>query len=103
INRPFKHAVKLAYHEWLVERLLRQRTAGKSMDLDTTIGTLRDASVGWIWKGYQAIQRKEMIKQAWALCIVRGTNLSYECLTSYETNELLVNLKKTNPQLWNDL
>jgi hypothetical protein len=42
--------------------------------------------------------------QAWAMCLIRGgLNLSYECLTSFDTNERLVNLRHDNPKLWNDL
>ncbi|KAJ7150105.1 hypothetical protein C8R43DRAFT_819544, partial [Mycena crocata] len=63
LNRPFKHAVKVAYHSWLVELLLRQRSEGKKLDLDTKIGVLRDASVGWIWEGYKAIENPELIKK----------------------------------------
>jgi hypothetical protein len=61
INRPFKHAVKVAYHAWLVETLIAQQDAGEDLDLDTTIGVLRDASVGWIWQGFCAIESKELI------------------------------------------
>jgi hypothetical protein len=61
LNRPFKHAVKVAYHAWLVDTLLEQRRKNKKMDLDTGLPVLRDASVGWIWQGYKAIQNKELI------------------------------------------
>lgn len=49
LNRPFKHAVKVAYHAWLVETLLEQRRKGKTLDLETGLPVLRNASVGWIW------------------------------------------------------
>lgn len=49
INRPFKHAVKVAYQSWLVDILLEQRRNNEKLDLDTTLPVLRDASVGWIW------------------------------------------------------
>jgi hypothetical protein len=62
-TRPFKHALKVAYHSWLVETLLLQRSKGKRLDLDTKVGVLRDASVGWIWEGYKAIGNKELIKK----------------------------------------
>jgi hypothetical protein len=61
INRPFKHAVKVAYHAWLVETLIEQRSKGKSLDLDTRIGTLRNASVAWIWQGFRAIENRELL------------------------------------------
>jgi hypothetical protein len=50
LNRPFKHAVKVAYHSWLVDTLLQQRRDGEKMDLDTGLPVLRDSSVGWIWE-----------------------------------------------------
>jgi hypothetical protein len=61
INRPFKHAVKVAYHSWLVETLLEQRGNKQKLDLDTTLPVLRDASVGWLWEGYKAIENKDLI------------------------------------------
>jgi hypothetical protein len=61
LNRPFKHAVKLAYHSWLIDTLLKQREKEQKMDLDTGLPVLRDASVGWIWEGYKAVQDTELI------------------------------------------
>jgi hypothetical protein len=61
LNRPFKHAVKVAYHSWLVDTLIKQQRAGETLDLDTTLPVLRDASVGWLWEGYNVIQDKELI------------------------------------------
>lgn len=46
-------------HAWLVTTLLKQRSEGKSLDLNTKVGVLRDASVGWIWEGHKVIQNKE--------------------------------------------
>jgi hypothetical protein len=69
INRPFKHAVKVAYHSWLVDTLLKQQEAGEKLDVDTNIGVLWDASVGWIWQGYQAIESKELIKKVSTHCL----------------------------------
>jgi hypothetical protein len=34
LNRPFKHAVKVAYHSWLVDTLLHQCRKGEKLDLD---------------------------------------------------------------------
>jgi hypothetical protein len=61
INRLFKHAVKVAYHTWLVETLIMQQDTGKDLDLDTTISMLRNTSVRWIWQGFCAIESKELI------------------------------------------
>lgn len=38
------------------------------------------------------------------MCLIRGgLNLSYECMTSFDTNERLINLRNENPKLWNDI
>jgi hypothetical protein len=38
------------------------------------------------------------------MCTIRGgRNLSYTCMTSFETSQTLVNLKHDKPELWNDL
>ncbi|KAF8192292.1 hypothetical protein K438DRAFT_1970101 [Mycena galopus ATCC 62051] len=104
LNRPFKHALKVAYHSWLVDTVLEQRCNGEKLDLDTGLGVLRNASVGWIWEGYKATQTKELVKKAWKMCLIRGgRNLSYECMTSFDTNECLISLSTENPQFWNDL
>ncbi|KAJ7312709.1 hypothetical protein DFH08DRAFT_821873 [Mycena albidolilacea] len=90
LNRPFKHAVK--------------RRNGEQLDPDTGLPVLRDASVGWIWQGSKVIQNKELLLKAWAMCLIRsGLNLSYDCMTSFETKKRLVNLRNDNPELWDDL
>ncbi|KAJ7337690.1 hypothetical protein DFH08DRAFT_1015038 [Mycena albidolilacea] len=56
---------------------------GETLDLDTTLLVLCDV---------------------WAMCLIRGSlNLSYDCMTSFETNERLIHLCTENPGLWNDL
>ncbi|KAJ7744394.1 hypothetical protein B0H16DRAFT_1463270 [Mycena metata] len=95
--------------QWVNEVLVpylnaQRRRNGEKLDLATGLPELRDASVGWIWEGYKAIQNKELILKAWAMCLVRGgLNLSFDCMTSFETNQRLVNLRNDNPKLWNDL
>jgi hypothetical protein len=38
------------------------------------------------------------------MCSIRGgLNLSFDCMTSFDTNEHLINLKNNNPKLWKDL
>jgi hypothetical protein len=38
------------------------------------------------------------------MCSIRGgLNLSFDCMTSFDANEHLINLKNDNPKLWNDL
>jgi hypothetical protein len=49
------------YHSWLVDILLHQRRKGEKLDLDMGLPVLRDASIGWIWEGYKAIESKELI------------------------------------------
>ncbi|KAJ7815544.1 hypothetical protein B0H13DRAFT_2381017 [Mycena leptocephala] len=84
--------------------LLEQRRKREKLDLDTGLPVLQDASVGWIWQGYKAIQNKELILKAWATCSIRsGLNLSFDCMTSFDTKERLINLRNDNPKLWNDL
>lgn len=44
------------------------------------------------------------ILKSWEMCEIRGgLNLSYKCMTSFETNERLINLRTENPKLWEDL
>jgi hypothetical protein len=41
--------------------------------------------------------------QAFELCCVKGLNLSYQCLTSFEAREKLRNLKTTDPEFHSEL
>ncbi|KAJ7938110.1 hypothetical protein B0H13DRAFT_1852042 [Mycena leptocephala] len=82
------------------------------LDLATGLPVLWNASFGWIWEGYKAIQNNELILKAsthhkrnpaWVMCPIRGDlNLSYECMTLFDTNERLIRLCTENPDLWND-
>ncbi|KAJ6583142.1 hypothetical protein DFH09DRAFT_1076294 [Mycena vulgaris] len=64
----------------LVNTLLQQQLNDKTLDLDTTRPFLQDASIGWIWQGYNVIQNKELILKAWAMCPICGDlNLLYNC------------------------
>lgn len=38
------------------------------------------------------------------MCPIRGgLNLSFDCMTSFQTNQRLIHLRNDNPKLWNDL
>ncbi|KAG8724344.1 hypothetical protein FRC11_002133 [Ceratobasidium sp. 423] len=72
---------------------------------DQTLGTLRDRSVRWMVQGYHALNKPELIRKAFALCAVPGTNfnLSYESLTSCEARQAILDLRTTDPQLYAEL
>ncbi|KAG8750973.1 hypothetical protein FRC11_009831 [Ceratobasidium sp. 423] len=67
--------------------------------------TLRNRSVGWILKGYRAVNKPELVKKAFALCAVAETsfNLSYESLTSRSTRQATLDFQRTNPELYADI
>jgi hypothetical protein len=66
IQRPFKLAIKQAQHADIVEETLRLLQAGvdpENVRLDTSIGTLRDRSVGWLVKAYNKINKPSIVKK----------------------------------------
>lgn len=63
INRPFKQSIKVSYHADLVDDFLGQMKENRTLEFDTHIGALRDASVGWIWNAYRTIQKGELVKK----------------------------------------
>ncbi|KAJ7819860.1 hypothetical protein B0H14DRAFT_3736749 [Mycena olivaceomarginata] len=64
INRPFKQALKTAYHAYVVETLMAQMARGEEVHFDTHIGPLRDASVAWLWAAYSVINNPVLIKKS---------------------------------------
>jgi hypothetical protein len=43
------------------------------------------------------------LAQAFEMCVVRGWNLSYSCLTGYATCSKLRRLHKSDPEFWDEL
>jgi hypothetical protein len=124
IQRPFKLAIKQAQHADIVEETLHLLQSGvdpENVRLDTSIGTLRDRSVGWLVKAYNKINNPSMVKkvgihlkldgdisyiyfQAFTLCSAgENFNLSYESLTSNKAWVLLRDVQKNNPDLWSTI
>ncbi|KAF7330683.1 DDE superfamily endonuclease [Mycena sanguinolenta] len=89
IQRLMKLSIKRCAHRDVVEEALSQINAGKpphEIKLDTTIGTLRDSDPA-------------TITQAFEMCRVGNSNLSYASLMSPEALAGLRNLRTTNPTL----
>jgi hypothetical protein len=120
IQRLMKLSIKRAAHRDVVEEALRQIEAGKpghEIKLDTTIGTLRNRSVGWIVQAIHDISDPATIArvclffshvfilevrncfQAFEMCRVGNWNLSHASLTSPEALAGLRDLRTTNPTL----
>ncbi|KAF8600772.1 hypothetical protein BDV93DRAFT_559075 [Ceratobasidium sp. AG-I] len=72
---------------------------------DQTVKTLRNYSVRWLLKGYNAINNPRLIKKAFELCAVPETefNLSYESLTSREARQALSGLRSTDPEFYQEI
>ncbi|KAJ7149283.1 hypothetical protein C8R43DRAFT_828505, partial [Mycena crocata] len=104
IQRVLKLSMKRSAHRDIVDEATKQLAAGIPADelkLDTTVGTLRNRSVGWVVQAFHDVNKPELIKKAWEMCRT-GTgdfNLSYASLTSPEALALLRNLPKDNPAL----
>ncbi|OJA17054.1 hypothetical protein AZE42_11364, partial [Rhizopogon vesiculosus] len=85
---------------------LLQRSQGvpSALRLDTTLPTLRERSVQWLLDGYRAINKPEIIKQAFASCHA-GTlfNLSFESLSSRNALQRLRDVQRNEPDLWEQI
>ncbi|KAJ7469783.1 hypothetical protein B0H11DRAFT_1650322, partial [Mycena galericulata] len=102
IQRLLKLSIKRSAHRDIVTEALAQIKAGKPADeirLDTTVGTLRNRSVGWIAQAIQDLNDPTIITQAFEMCRVGKWNLSHASLTSPEALAGLRDLPKTNPVL----
>ncbi|KAF5341984.1 hypothetical protein D9611_001844 [Ephemerocybe angulata] len=105
IQRPFKHSIRRSYHDGVVYEMMTKLVKKEPLILDTRVGPLRDKSVQWLWNGYNAINKPELVKKAFANCIVPGRDLdlSYETLTSFKVRERLRNLKNEDPVFYEEL
>ncbi|KAG8774030.1 hypothetical protein FRC12_002198 [Ceratobasidium sp. 428] len=58
--------------------------------------------VHWLLQGFKAINRPDIIKKAFALCVVPNSNfnLSYESLNGRDARKALHDLLTTNPELY---
>ncbi|KAF8179093.1 hypothetical protein K438DRAFT_1604100 [Mycena galopus ATCC 62051] len=102
IQRLMKLSIKHAAHRDVIEEALSQIKAGKpahEIKLDTTLGALRDRSVGWIVQAIRNVSDPVTITRAFEMCHVGNWNLSYASLTSPEALAGLRNLRTTNPTL----
>lgn len=66
IQRPLKHAIRQAVHRHKVDETLtklRDGTEPSKIVLDKTIGVARDRSVEWLVKGYEAINKPELVQK----------------------------------------
>ncbi|KAJ7258009.1 hypothetical protein C8J57DRAFT_1646529 [Mycena rebaudengoi] len=84
-------------------RLWDDNPADKLLKLDTTVGTLRDRSIGWILDAYHECNRKDLILKAFEMCAVGPFNSSHASLTSPAALAALRELPKTNPTLHMEL
>ncbi|KAI0085211.1 hypothetical protein BDY19DRAFT_857522, partial [Irpex rosettiformis] len=99
IQRPLKHAIRKAAHKHVVDETLAKLDEGQEASeirLDKTIGTMRDRSVEWMIKGYEAINDPEFVRKAWEKCAAGEYNLSRESLTSPGMRSELNKLAQTD-------
>ncbi|KAI0083119.1 hypothetical protein BDY19DRAFT_872672, partial [Irpex rosettiformis] len=99
IQRPLKHAIKKAAHRHVVEETLiklRNGEPASSIKLDKSIGTLRDRSIEWMVKGYEAVNDVNFVRKAWKKCNGGNYNLSRESLTSFAIRDELNRLPQTD-------
>lgn len=64
IQRVLKQSMKRAAHKDIVTETMAQLDAGRAaaaLKLDTTLGNLRNRSVGWLVNAYHDINRKDLI------------------------------------------
>ena len=64
IQQPLKLSIKRSYHEFMVKDMITQIDDGAAtIFFDKKVGKVRDASVGWLWNAYQAINNPELVKK----------------------------------------
>ncbi|KAJ7473132.1 hypothetical protein B0H11DRAFT_1635825, partial [Mycena galericulata] len=106
IQRLLKLSVKRSAHRDIVDEALGQIQAGKSaseIKLNTTVGVLRDRSVGWIVEAIHDISDPAIVMKAFEMCRAGDYNFSQASLTSPEALERLIRLPDENPDLHAEL
>jgi DDE superfamily endonuclease len=63
IQRPFKHITNQCFLEDTVDITLNQIDNGEVINIDDRLPTLRNASVRWLWKAYEALNKKEIVQK----------------------------------------
>ncbi|KAG2158540.1 uncharacterized protein EDB93DRAFT_1076614, partial [Suillus bovinus] len=81
--------------------LLKTDEATPVIQLDTKLPTLRDRSLWWLIDGYHAINKPNMVKQAFFQCKAgTASNLSFESMTSHEALHALRDVQKNDTVTW---
>jgi len=63
IQRPFKHITNQCFLQDIVDVTLTQMENGEDVDIDERLPTLRNASVRWLWKAYETLNKKETVRK----------------------------------------
>ncbi|EMD30919.1 hypothetical protein CERSUDRAFT_145753 [Gelatoporia subvermispora B] len=106
IQRILKHAMRRSGHLHMVNETLAQLNQGvdpEKVMLDKSIGVIRDRSVEWMYHGYNAINKPEIVLKAWEMCKVKSFSLSYESLTSREARQELNRLALSDPEFYAEI
>jgi hypothetical protein len=63
IQWPFKHITNQCFMEDIVNMSLTKIDNNEDITIDDWLPTLRNASVRWLWKAYEALNKKELVKK----------------------------------------
>jgi hypothetical protein len=63
VQRLFKHITSQCYVEDVVAMTLTKIDNGEQVLIDDRLGTLRNASVRWIWTAHQRLDKKDIIEK----------------------------------------
>ncbi|KAG9122469.1 hypothetical protein FRC07_001129 [Ceratobasidium sp. 392] len=107
-HRTLKLSIQQAAHNDVVDETFRAIESGtlpEDVVNDQSLQTLRNRSVNWILAGYHAINKPDIVHQAFRLCAVPETefNLSYESLTSRSARQAILRLSETDPLVYADI
>jgi hypothetical protein len=67
IQRPFKHTTNQCFMEDIVNMSLTQIDNNEHITIDDRLPILRNASVRWLWKAYEALNKKELVEKVGGL------------------------------------
>ncbi|QRV83006.1 DDE superfamily endonuclease [Ceratobasidium sp. AG-Ba] len=101
LQRILKLAIRNSAHSDIMKETLDALESGvlaEQIVNNQTLWTLRNRSLQWIVDGYDAINDEAIVKKAFSLCAVPGTefNLSYDSLTSRAALRELASFSQTN-------
>jgi hypothetical protein len=87
LQRPFKHAFKLEFHNWTATEVKLQIEANGELEVDLSMSNLKPRIPAWLFSAWTQVKKMEaMIQKGWQKCGFERTFLPTFQLKAMEVN-----------------